>query len=430
MMCVGARMRARAADWRARPQGGRRTAPGWGVAIVVISLLAASAVQAGWEEGQAAYAAGSYDEAIREFSGVVSDHPQYAPGHYMLGLSLYRLERLDEAMASFSAAIEIEPDNPHFRVALARALVDLDRNQEAYDALQGLDYGARPESLRRGFVQLLATAASRAGRASEAATALQTAVDESPDDAGLWFALGQARAAAADDVGAFEAFVKVNELEPEHAAACQRAAEAAMRIGDSLGESADRASWYHWGADFADKAAGLEPTVDHQLLAGRAWAGAGEPGTAEQWFAKAVETAPDSALAWYELGRARSALDRDDEAEQALQRALALSDNDAMSRNVLRATAFALRKQQRFEEAARLYGELGDTARVAEMERLAEIAQQNLEADARLRDCLSRWESLQGLMERNRHLEGSPAWDAIAEQERQIRAECGDVLGL
>jgi superkiller protein 3 len=397
---------------------------------LAVGLLAAPAVQAGWEEGQAAYAAGNYEEAITEFRGVVGDHPQYAPGHYMLGLSLYRMEQLDEALTSFSTAIEMEPDNPHFRVALARALVDRDRNQEAFDALNGLDYGALPESLRRGFVQLLATAASRAGRAGEAVTALQAAAAANPDDADLWFALGQARTSAADDVGAFEAFVKVSELEPEHAAACRRAAEAAMRIGDAIGESADRASWYRWGADYADKAAALEATAEHQLLAGRAWSGAGETATAEQWFARAVETAPDSALAWYELGRARSAADRDDEAMQSLERALALSDNDAMSRNVMRAMAYALRKQQRFEDAKRLYTELGDSARVAEMERLAELAQQNLEADAAVQDCLSRWESLQGLMERNRHLEGSPAWDAIAEQERQIRAECGEVLGL
>jgi len=401
----------------------------WAVALA-LSLVCATGAWAGWEEGQAAYAAGQYAQAVLEFRAVLAEHPQYAPGHYMVGLCLYNLKQLDESLTSFSTAVRLETDNPHFRLALGRALIDGDRYQDAYDALRPLDYGALPENLKRAFVQLQATAAARVGKAGEAVAALEAAVNDGPGDAGLWFALGQARAAAADDVGAFEAFVKVCELDPTHTSASRRAAETAMGIGDSLAEASDRGSWYRWGAEYADKAVALEPTLENQLLAGEAWSGAGEPAKAEQWLAQAVTTAPESALARYQLGRLLSAQDRDAEAVPILRRALELTDDPGLRRNLLRAIAFALRKQQQFAEAGAVYAELGDAARVAEMERLAAIAQQNLESDAGVRDCLSRWEGLQELMERNRHLEGTAAWDAIAAEERLIRAECGEVLGL
>ena len=50
------------------------------------------------------------DEAIAEFRAAIRVNPDFAIGHYNLGVALKKQGKLDEAIAEFRAAIRLQPD--------------------------------------------------------------------------------------------------------------------------------------------------------------------------------------------------------------------------------------------------------------------------------------------------------------------------------
>ena len=67
--------------------------------VLALVLLATTVPShAGWEEGVAAFKAGDYSTAAKEFQKVAEQQPTYAGGHQMLGQALQKLNRNQEAL--------------------------------------------------------------------------------------------------------------------------------------------------------------------------------------------------------------------------------------------------------------------------------------------------------------------------------------------
>ena len=80
-------------------------------ALSLVTLLTGSVavVEAGWDEGVAAFKAGNYAQAAKEFQGVVEQQPDVYQGHLMLGQALLKLNRDQEALTHLRKAFELDP---------------------------------------------------------------------------------------------------------------------------------------------------------------------------------------------------------------------------------------------------------------------------------------------------------------------------------
>ena len=95
-------------------------------AILVFSglLIAALPCLAGWDEGVAAFTSKNYQAAAVEFRKVIRQKPQNPRGHYMLGLSLDKLNRKEKALHHLRKAYDLNPNDLGIKVALGRSYAD------------------------------------------------------------------------------------------------------------------------------------------------------------------------------------------------------------------------------------------------------------------------------------------------------------------
>ena len=97
------------------------------LALAVLILATATLVEAGWEEGVAAFKSGNYQQAAKEFQTFVDERPDVFQGHYMLGQSLAKLKRNDEALTQLRKALELEPGNVGVQLALGKVSLEAGR---------------------------------------------------------------------------------------------------------------------------------------------------------------------------------------------------------------------------------------------------------------------------------------------------------------
>lgn len=106
-----------------------------------------------------------------------SERRSMAEQHYQLGSGLARQSHNREALEQFQTALSFSHDNPEYQLALARALLDLGRLDEAESHLREL----RQNDPTDGVVNLLlARIAARQGKADDAVMYYHTAIY------GLW----------------------------------------------------------------------------------------------------------------------------------------------------------------------------------------------------------------------------------------------------
>jgi Flp pilus assembly protein TadD len=81
--------------------------------VLAISIVSSALPVAGsWEAGVEAARAGDYERAVEVLSQVIRDHPDYAPGRYLLGVALSKVGRHPEALDSLQQAVEMAPGEP------------------------------------------------------------------------------------------------------------------------------------------------------------------------------------------------------------------------------------------------------------------------------------------------------------------------------
>lgn len=84
-----------------------------------------------YKDAQAAYSSGSYQEAVRLYTGYTVEHPHNAWGYYMLGLSNWKAGDLPGAEAAFNTALTLEPNHQRSLYNSSRVLIEEDKAGEA-----------------------------------------------------------------------------------------------------------------------------------------------------------------------------------------------------------------------------------------------------------------------------------------------------------
>ena len=133
-----------------------------------------------YEEAEAAFRTGDYEEAARLFGWYAEQKPENAWGHYMHGLASWKTGDRGTAERSLARAAELHPDNMKVRVNLGRVLLESGRAAEAEPHLvHAVDL--RPDS--EDAWRVLGNVQAELGRGEEAEASYMRALGLNAEDA-------------------------------------------------------------------------------------------------------------------------------------------------------------------------------------------------------------------------------------------------------
>jgi tetratricopeptide (TPR) repeat protein len=188
--------------------------------------------------------AGAIEEAIGQLKEAVRLMPRYAMAHNGLGEAFVAAGQPQRARAAFEQAARLDPKFAPAQENLGKTLLESGEYAMAADHLDRAIslLGNSPDAAFAHYLR--AKIYTKRNETQKAAAALKQAVTLQPDFPEAWSDLGQASKTLLDDDGAFTAFQKSVELNPENAISQYRlgaeylrrgkAHEAVLRLRESL----------------------------------------------------------------------------------------------------------------------------------------------------------------------------------------------------
>lgn len=367
---------------------------------VMVLLLSWAPVSADWESGVAAFQRQDFNTALREFKTVVEQSPTYAGAHYMLGLTLQRLNRTNEAIEALQDATRLEPTNAQYAVPTARALVAANRVQDAERAMRGIRPEGLPAQQRQAVLATQAQIAHAKGDQNQSISLLQQATQVNPRNAEVMAQYALALSRAERNKEAFEAFRRAWNASQNESFG-RNACAAGIRAAQLSRNEAEERNLYRQVAALATEMYERKASPDTALIAGEAFLGAKDYRSALTWFDR---TGVDSALVLMYKGQSYAALTQLDRAEESLRRAVERQPDANLRRQIYNSLGFVLDKARKYVEAARAYQEAGNSAKVAEMREKEAKRQQNIQAEEEERQA----EELRRLADEYERVSGRP----------------------
>ena len=380
------------------------------LAVIVLTLGAVAPAQAGWEEGVAAFKAGNYSAAAKEFQGVVEATPNFADGFFMLGQSLAQLNRHDDALTAFRKAYDLSPSSVNYQFALANAYLAAKRYGDAAQLYERINPSSLSGAHQAAYHKNKAIALDKSGRGGDLMAALQATARSSPNDAAAQYAYGVAAYNAGETGAAVQALAKAVQLE---ASAKHREAYVKALVRQAREDSSKKTSNYARAVEHAKALAGQNPSYEALMVLGEAQLGAKQYPGAVDSFQKAAAKKGDDWLAFYYLSQAQTALGQFAAAESALERALRTGPSDQNEKRIHRQIGFVNEKLKNYEEAKIAYTRAGDQASVARVEQNQQIAQENQSIEEHNRQIEQMRKEQEALEKELRELEegGPPLFD-------------------
>jgi predicted Zn-dependent protease len=141
----------------------------------------ASAVVPTYADADRAFHLGRYEEAAGMFEAYTESEPENAWGHYMLGLSNWKIGQHTRALEAFDAALRLDPSHRKSLLNSARVLLETNQPQ---DALERIERALSIEPLSAEGLRLEGRAYDALGKFDEAIDAYQRAL--AIDDRDVW----------------------------------------------------------------------------------------------------------------------------------------------------------------------------------------------------------------------------------------------------
>ncbi len=126
-----------------------------------------------YEDAEAVYRSGRYEDAARHFEVYAASHPKNAFGHYMLGLSAWKSGDHRTAEKAFDAALALDPSHVKSLLNSSRVLLERDR---ATEALERIERALEIDSVSSDGLRLLGRANVALGRTDDAIDAYRRAI--------------------------------------------------------------------------------------------------------------------------------------------------------------------------------------------------------------------------------------------------------------
>lgn len=142
---------------------------------------AKAAVSSSFTDGEAAYHARKYGDAVAIFERYIVERPKNPWGHYMLALSAWKSGDLAKAEQSFDQALALDPHHVKSLVNASRVFIEQKKHDEAIDRLTRASE-IDPESVE--VLRLLARTYQSQGKTDDAIAAYQRAIEV--NDIDVW----------------------------------------------------------------------------------------------------------------------------------------------------------------------------------------------------------------------------------------------------
>jgi Flp pilus assembly protein TadD len=277
-----------------------------GAACFLISGSAfAQDAEAGFNQALQAFRAGDRQKAVTVLEAVLKAHPDHAPSHELLGLSLAALGESSGALSHLREAVKLWPDQPVYWTNLAIFYLRQSRTDEAEKALkQSLEVEPSPPAFRLlGLIRL------DQNWGEEAVQLFQKALDLAPDDVESWYYLGLAHQSLAQNDSALSCYQEALRRSP-------RDSYVHFQLGILyLTRGLRKQALDH--LQIAKETRPNAPEV-HQRLT-QAYLASGEFAAALESARRAVELSPNDRQAHYQLALALARLGKTEESTKEFQ---------------------------------------------------------------------------------------------------------------
>lgn len=343
---------------------------------LALAIGATAPAVAGWEEGVAAFKAGNYAQAAREFEAVVNEKPDWANGHMMLGRALLRTDKNQQAIAALRKAYDLSPADASIQLALAQGYIESNMAADAAQLLSRMNVAGLSKEQQGAHQKLYAMALDKTGRSDRAVQELATAAAASPNDATLQFQYGALALNSGDTRAAISALEKAVRLDAKNPEKAKLYVQALIR-GARETTGGGKEQGYRKAAEAARSLSQLQPTYDNLLLLGEAQLGASDYDAAVATFGQAASKNAGDWLPLFYSGQAFTAKGSYGQAVDSLQKALPKAGKTDDKNRIWRQLGFVYEKQKSLDQAKQAYQNAGDAAGVARVEQNIEIAKNN-----------------------------------------------------
>lgn len=256
---------------------------------------------------------GQFAEAAAVLSALHDEQPANADVLMYLGLAYEMQQKMPGALKAYRGAMIADPANPDRTLDYTRLLMDLDRYDEAIEAVKsglGKATATQPLQLRMGAVEMIK------GDYAAAREAFRKALDADPDLDEAYVGLAQAYAREGNDAEAIHILEQARDKHPDH-----------YFLLYYFGLLAGRLNREAEALSALERAAQLEPgSPDPFFELGKLYAAQRDWPRARQAFEHVVELNPQFIPAHFQLSRIYGHLGLRSEAEQEGQRTQALID--------------------------------------------------------------------------------------------------------
>ncbi len=323
-----------------------------------------------------------FDEALRELSRLSPAGQELLRARILRGNSELRLGRPKQALDALGPARQSAPGDATVQELVGEAELRLSRFS---DAVTSLERALRYAPERVSAWTLLAETRQKLEQHDAASRAFEQAVALSPDDPELQLRCAEHERLHGSLERAVSGFLRVVELNDEHALGCLRAAQC-YRALEQLQEAG------RW----VDRAIRLDPGQgEAQLLCGRVRFERGDPAAAVTPLQDAARLLPEDLEVRELLGRCLLAIGKNDRALAVFEEALPLSPERP---TLLQGLGDAAIELSRYERAKEAYVEL------------TRLVPQDASAHLKLGLC---WEQLDNLAQAKESLSTAAQWDKL-----------------
>lgn len=262
------------------------------------------------------------EQARTEFTTVLEQHPDDADALKGIGDSYFMQNNFLDAQKSYDTALELRPGDAYIWYAKAEAYYRAQDHEEAFRCIeQAIDLAAAPE-----FFAFKGDFYIRHDNFERALEQYVLAKNLAPEDYEILLRLGfiyRVLDRQKDALGMFEDVLKVNPYSVE-------ALENKVQVLNSLGRK-DQAIYT------MEQLVRLEPTDERRSLElAQLYLDDEDYVRAEEFFGLTLEHHPEHAEAWYGRAYALNQLDRNEEALEAVQKAMELDPESIQELEQLR----------------------------------------------------------------------------------------------
>lgn len=354
------------------------------ISTVIVLFAAASALPAfaGWDEGVAAFTAKNYQQAAAEFQKLVDQNPEGYRSHYMLGMSLQRLNRKEEALNHLRKAYDLNPNDLSIKLELGRAYFTMRRYKEVTQLLDSVDASKLPGTHQGAFYQMRGEAKLKVDDLNGGFSDFKTLARLQPKDAKIQYKFGAVALKADRMDDAISALDRAVQLDPNDPEKKVTYANALIKKGRLSRDKTAKKSNYLKAAELASKVVAAQPTFDNLMLQMSAELGAGLFDKAVATGDKAMAKNPNDWLVPFYIGQAYTSSDQPAKAEAPLKKAQGLAKKPEEQKKIWQQLGFAYEKQKKYSESISAYQNAGDSTAVARVEKNYETARYNEQVES------------------------------------------------